>query len=152
MPEGITYLALVAAIGFVLIAGAKLGAGSPTILGGIFPSQAVRDWPVGVQEPDAPRFAVAHIDALRPGLTPTPESADRTRPPEIVELYERPASLPRTRRTVKGVRVDLTDSLRSLHRCNRKHCPVFYRQPRDMQGLSQAGRAGDSRLNNVWGD
>jgi hypothetical protein len=90
MPDGITCLALVLAFGFVLIAGSWLGAGSPTILAGLFPPLAIRDWPIGVQEPDAPRFAVAHLDALRPGMTSAPDRP--IQPAEIVELFERPLS------------------------------------------------------------
>ena len=95
MPDGVTYLALVAGFGFVLIAGLRLGAGSPTILSGLFPPPAVRDWPPGVQEPDAPRFAVAHLDALRDGTVSPATPMVREEPvgtiasPQVVELYER---------------------------------------------------------------
>jgi hypothetical protein len=92
MPDGLTYVALILGFSFVLIAGARLGAGSQTILAGLFPPPAVRDWPVGVQEPDAPRFAVAHLDALRPGRAPTPEPDDPVESADIFELFERPLS------------------------------------------------------------
>jgi hypothetical protein len=91
MPDGVTYVALFLAFGFVLIAGLRLSPGSPTILGGIFPPHAVRDWPLGVQEPDAPRFAVAHLDGLRPGGPPAP-TPDVIDSPELIELFERPLS------------------------------------------------------------
>ena len=38
-----------------------------SIFAGLFPSRGGRDWPTGVQEGDAPRFAVQHLDDLRPG-------------------------------------------------------------------------------------
>ena len=33
---------------------------------GLFPQNDKRDWPHGVQETDVPRFAVEHLDSLRP--------------------------------------------------------------------------------------
>jgi hypothetical protein len=61
-----TILWLLAGFGFVLGAGALLGAGSETSLTGLFAQNDRRDWPRGVQETDVPRFAVEHLDALRP--------------------------------------------------------------------------------------
>jgi hypothetical protein len=61
-----TILWLLAGFGFLLAAGALLGAGSDSILTGLFPQNAAREWPHGVQETDVPRFAVEHLDALRP--------------------------------------------------------------------------------------
>ena len=92
MLDGFTYLALILIFGFVLIAGAWLGASSRSLVGGLFPPPPVHDWPIGVQEPDAPRFAIAHLDALRAGLPPAPEPSDPIQPAEIVELFERPLS------------------------------------------------------------
>jgi hypothetical protein len=66
MSDGVVYITLVVGFGFVIVAGARLGAGSHSLLGGLFPASGVRDWPMGVQEADAPRFAVAHLDGLRP--------------------------------------------------------------------------------------
>jgi len=66
MSDGLTVVWLLLGFGFVLIAGSRLEAGSHLSLAGLFPRDGVRDWPVGVQETDAPRFDVAHIDALRP--------------------------------------------------------------------------------------
>ena len=57
---------LVAAFGLPLLAGALLGAGTDSILTGLFPQDGRRDWPHGVQETDVPRFAVEHLDALGP--------------------------------------------------------------------------------------
>ena len=89
MSDGVTILALILGFGFVLVAGAKVGPASPTFLAGLFPPHAGRDWPTGVQEPDAPRFAVAHLDALRPAAHEAPE-ANEVDPPRLVDLYERP--------------------------------------------------------------
>jgi hypothetical protein len=61
-----TILWLIAGFGFLFVAGALLGAGTDTSLAGMFPPSGGRDWPVGVQEQDVPRFAVEHLDALRP--------------------------------------------------------------------------------------
>ena len=67
MSDGVVSLSLVVGFGFILIAGSHLGAGS---LAGLFAARGVRDWPTGVQEGDAPRFAVRHLDGLRPGSLP----------------------------------------------------------------------------------
>ena len=83
---------LVAGVGFVLVVGGRIGSGSPTVLAGLFPAHGVRDWPTGVQEPDAPRFDVAHLDALRHGVVVVPGapdvSADASCSVEIVELEQ----------------------------------------------------------------
>ena len=87
---------LVAGVGFVLVVGGRIGEGSPTALAGLFPAHGVRDWPTGVQESDAPRFDVAHLDALRPGVVVEPGapgvSADPGCPARIEEL-EQPAPI-----------------------------------------------------------
>jgi hypothetical protein len=102
MHDGITYLSLVVGFGFVLIAGAKLGAGSQTFLAGLFPVHGARDWPTGVQESDAPRFAVEHLDQLRPERLPPIDTFcglpldDTGDPrPEIIELGVRRLDTPR---------------------------------------------------------
>ena len=61
-----TILWLIAGFGFLIVAGALLGAGTDASLAGLFPQTGGHPWPVGVQEPDVPRFAVEHLDALRP--------------------------------------------------------------------------------------
>jgi hypothetical protein len=83
MPDGPTYLSVVLGFAFVLIAGAWLAPGSPTILGGLFAPQAARDWPIGVQEPDA------HLDALRPDEPVSHLLVGLVVPSEIVEHFER---------------------------------------------------------------
>ena len=61
-----TILWLIAGFAFLIVAGALLGAGTDASLVGLFPQSSKNDWPVGVQEQDVPRFAVEHLDALRP--------------------------------------------------------------------------------------
>jgi hypothetical protein len=67
MSDGVVAITVIAGIGFILFAGAHLGRGSTQAFTGLFAPQGVRDWPMGIQEADAPRFAVAHLDDLRPG-------------------------------------------------------------------------------------
>ena len=85
--------------GFVLVAGTWLGTDTHTIFGGLFPSHGARDWPTGVQEPDAPRFAVAHLDGLRPRadapIVERPVDASNDPTPEVIDLGQR--HLDRTR-------------------------------------------------------
>ena len=64
-----TILWLIAGFAFLLVAGALLGAGTDSSLDGMFPRSNERDWPQGVQETDVPRFAVEHLDALRPAAS-----------------------------------------------------------------------------------
>jgi len=64
-----TILWLIAGFGFLLAVGALLGAGTDPSLTGLFPQSGARDWPHGVQETDVPRFAVEHLDALRPAAS-----------------------------------------------------------------------------------
>jgi len=66
MSDGVVYITLIAGFGFLIVAGAHIGAGSYHSLFGLFPGSGVRDWPTGVQEGDAPRFAVSHLDGLMP--------------------------------------------------------------------------------------
>jgi len=61
-----TILWLIGGFAFLFAVGALLGAGSETSLAGLFPQNGAREWPHGVQETDVPRFAVEHLDALRP--------------------------------------------------------------------------------------
>jgi len=61
-----TILWLIAGVAFLLVTGALLGAGTEGSLVGLFPQSGARDWPHGVQETDVPRFAVEHLDGLRP--------------------------------------------------------------------------------------
>jgi hypothetical protein len=61
-----TILWLVGGFAFLVFAGALIGAGTDASIGGMFPQSSERNWPQGVQEMDVPRFAVEHLDALRP--------------------------------------------------------------------------------------
>jgi len=69
MTDPVTILWLLAGFGFLLLAGAIIGAGSDSVLTGLFPQNGAREWPHGVQETDVPRFAVEHLDALRPATS-----------------------------------------------------------------------------------
>ena len=64
-----TILWLIAGFVFLFVVGALLGAGTDASLTGLFPQNGERDWPQGVQETDVPRFAVEHLDALRPAAS-----------------------------------------------------------------------------------
>ena len=66
MSDWVTDLGLIFGSVVVLVAGLWLGAGSRDLFGGLFPRRSGPDWPVGVQEDDAPHFAVRHLDGLRP--------------------------------------------------------------------------------------
>jgi hypothetical protein len=66
MPDGVVYVTLIVGFGFVVVAGARIGAGSHHSLAGLFPASGAREWPRGVQEADAPHFDVTHLDGLRP--------------------------------------------------------------------------------------
>lgn len=79
--------------GLAVIGGAWL-VGSRLWLGGLVSIRQPSDWPHGIQEPDAPRFAVDHAEALRPDpaeVSPFEDlAADSALPmPEIVELHVR---------------------------------------------------------------
>ena len=86
VPSPLDLVSTVIGFGLIIVAGARMGAGSHLALGGLFPAQGRSDWPQGVQEGDAPRFAVEHSAALRP-----PASAEA---PAMVELDDREVALP----------------------------------------------------------
>ena len=59
----------------IALAGARFGAGSTTsITGGLFPRSGPADWPEGVQEGDAPHFA---LDRLGDGPSDEPDGDGR---------------------------------------------------------------------------
>lgn len=64
MPDGLAFISMIAGFGFVIVAGAKIGAGSHTALVGLFATEGARDWPTGVQEADAPRFVFARSSVV----------------------------------------------------------------------------------------
>ena len=73
--------------GFVLVAGSWLTKESPDLMAGLFASPSTGEWPTGVQEADAPRFDVAHVDEIR--RAPTSPTDEMIEPAEIVELFDR---------------------------------------------------------------
>jgi hypothetical protein len=90
MPEGLTFVSVIIGFALIAVAGARLGAGTPAALAGLFPAHGVRDWPTGVQEPDAPHF---NLDAVPspPVGAPDPGTAPAVAPVfEIEELYAGP--------------------------------------------------------------
>jgi hypothetical protein len=95
MSDGVVPLTLIVGFAFIVIAGSRLGAGSHQALAGLFASAGRRDWPTGIQEPDAPRFAVRHLDGLRPGqpaviATSRPDDGVGGDPPaELLDLGSR---------------------------------------------------------------
>ena len=64
-----TIVWLIAGFAFLFTVGALVGAGTEASLTGLFPQNGERDWPHGVQETDVPRFAVDHLDSLRPAAS-----------------------------------------------------------------------------------
>jgi len=58
---------LIAGVAFLFIAAATLRSGTTEGLDGLFAKSGEGDWPRGVQESDVPRFAIEHLDGLRPG-------------------------------------------------------------------------------------
>ena len=93
MPSELIVIWSLIGFGFVVIAGRWLGTDPHTVFGGLFAPHGVRDWPIGVQESDVPRFSVAHLDALRPEEATTvvtrPGDDEREPAAELVELGER---------------------------------------------------------------
>jgi hypothetical protein len=95
--DPIPVLALLAACSLILVGSTRVGPATSLTLSGLWAPQGRNDWPRGVQEMDAPQFAVTHLDTLQPG-TPimlgaaaTDDAADRDEPrPEMVELFDRP--------------------------------------------------------------
>lgn len=67
MPDAIVYLALVIGCSIAAIGGART-LGARVGHGGVVSGQGRGDWPRGIQEEDVPRFAIAHVDALRRGF------------------------------------------------------------------------------------
>jgi hypothetical protein len=74
----------------------RRGDGPAGLLSGMFAAQGRPEWPHGVQEPDAPRFAVEHALELRPGhgdrirAQTVPDVDEDELAGEIIELFNRP--------------------------------------------------------------
>ena len=84
-----------AVIGVFTAAGGGRGQGPALLFSGMFAGAARSDWPSGVQEADAPRFAVEHAASLRPGEPPEPvdrpsATAEDEVAGEIIDLFNRP--------------------------------------------------------------
>lgn len=96
MPDGLTFISVILGFGFVVVAGAKLGAGSHTGLVGLFSTHEARDWPIGVQEADAPRFVFARPPTQPARASGTGDGLAGDAPAaEIEELYAGPIRSPR---------------------------------------------------------
>ena len=90
MPDGLAFISMILGFAFVTVVGAKLGAGSHALTG-LFAAQGARDWPTGVQEPDAPRFVIApRMDTTQPSLPADDRTEAGSRFAEIEELYAGP--------------------------------------------------------------
>lgn len=99
MADLIAIVTVVIGFGLVAVGGAWLGVGAQPLFLGLFSQQGRPDWPHGVQEQDAPHFAVEHIDALRSvplvgaetprgaGIVTVDDATDDG--PEVIELYTR---------------------------------------------------------------
>jgi hypothetical protein len=84
MPDGLAFISMIVGFGLVIVAGAKLGAGSHIALAGLFAIHGPSEWPTGVQEADAPRFVFARSSAVMAADVPAVE---------IEELYAGPIRL-----------------------------------------------------------
>jgi hypothetical protein len=67
MIELSTLLWLIAGVAFLFVAAAVVRSATNDGLDGLFAKSGHGDWPRGVQESDVPRFAIEHLDGLRPG-------------------------------------------------------------------------------------
>jgi hypothetical protein len=87
--DGLTVISMVVGFGLVVVAGARFGAGSHSGLAGLFAMRSGRDWPIGIQEGDAPRFVLpAPSDRL---VGTAIDGPDRDAQPAIIEdLYAGP--------------------------------------------------------------
>ena len=79
-----------AVIGALTSAGPGRGGGPALLFSGMFTAPGRPDWPNGVQEEDAPHFAIDRVLILRPG----DEAGDATAAEdegvgEIIELFNR---------------------------------------------------------------
>ena len=91
MADGATFISAIVGFGIVIVAGAMLGAGSHTVLTGLFATQGARDWPTGVQEEDAPHFDFSHrSDPTADASIAGRAIADDPAWARIEDLYEGP--------------------------------------------------------------
>jgi len=96
MPAPLVLIATV--VGFVLVVAmvVTLNGGRPVDFSGLFPAHGRSDWPQGVQEPDLPRFALDHADALR--------AADRAERSTVRGCGPVEPAMPRVERVATNVR------------------------------------------------
>ena len=62
-----TVLWLIAGVAFLFVTAALVRSSTNDGLDGLFAKSGQGDWPRGVQESDVQRFAIEHLDGLRPG-------------------------------------------------------------------------------------
>ena len=90
MPEGLTFFSVIVGFALLTVAGARLGAGSQAALAGLFAANGARDWPLGVQEPDAPHFNFGASPSMPPGSPVTGDPPPEAPASAFEELYEGP--------------------------------------------------------------
>jgi len=73
--DAVTITLVIAGFAGIALAGARFGAGSTTSFVGLFARSGQRTWPQGIQEPDAPHFALD-----RPGGPGDGDDAASVRP------------------------------------------------------------------------
>jgi hypothetical protein len=84
MPDGLILIAIIGGFAFVVIAGAKIGAGAPHSLVGLYPPQGGRDWPIGVQEGDVPRFRLSPGPVAQPTIVESTKAVPAARRQHLV--------------------------------------------------------------------
>ena len=77
-------IAITAGFALVVVVGAKIGAGAPHSLVGLYPPQGGRDWPIGVQEGDVPRFRLAPVPVAEPTIHESTEAVPAVRREHLV--------------------------------------------------------------------
>jgi hypothetical protein len=90
MADGPTFISAIVGFGIVIVAGFMLGGGSHSLTG-LFAAQGTRDWPIGVQEPDAPHFLFDHTSERTPSSSGGDDDLDAAPSwAAIEELYAGP--------------------------------------------------------------
>ncbi len=85
MSDALILIAITAGFTLIVIVGAKIGAGAPHSLVGLYPPQGGgRDWPVGVQEGDVPRFRLSPPPVARPSIHESTETVPALRREHLV--------------------------------------------------------------------
>lgn len=89
MADGPTLISAIVGFGIVVVAGYMLGAGSHALTG-LFAAQGAHDWPIGIQEPDAPHFVFEHTSDSAPGVSDGGDALPEPSWAVIEDLYEGP--------------------------------------------------------------